>query len=203
LVISTSTAQQILLTDNLPSQTAFTAFTGGTTGVVNGSQVTWNLGTLAPGTYSFSFNVQVNNSAPNGTVLSNSASVSYLGGSSSVSANTNNVTVVALTPTATFMATATPTPTGNQGVVIFPNPVTGPAVNILPPSYAEASDVRIEIFTAAFRKVQDQTYPNVPPGVAITVELKDKWEAPLADGLYYVIVFVDGHRSVAKLLILR
>jgi hypothetical protein len=93
---------------------------------------------------------------------------------------------------------------GNQGVAIYPNPVTGPTVNVLPPAYyLRNEDVRIEIFTATFRKVQDKTYPNVPPGVAVTVDLKDKWGAPLADGLYYVVVIMEGHRSVAKLLILH
>jgi hypothetical protein len=43
----------------------------------------------------------------------------------------------------------------------------------------------------------------VPPGVAVTVELKDNWGKPFADGLYYVVVTVDGKRSIAKLLVLR
>jgi hypothetical protein len=64
-------------------------------------------------------------------------------------------------------------------------------------------DVRVEIFTGAFRRVQDRTFYNQPGGVAVTIELKDKWGAPLANGLYYVVVVIDGHRSIAKLLILR
>jgi hypothetical protein len=76
-------------------------------------------------------------------------------------------------------------------------------VNVLPPPFSGAADVRVEIFTPSFRKVQDETFPNVPAGVAVQVELKDRWGNPLADGLYYVLVIVDGHRSIGKLLILR
>ena len=115
------------------------------------------------------------------------------------------------TPTLTAMATATstvlpsstPTPSGNKGVVIYPNPVTGPTVNVLPPAYTGVSTVEVEIFTTAFRKVREETFPNVPPGLAVTVQLTDKWGTPLANGLYYVMVIVDGHRSFGKLLVLR
>lgn len=74
---------------------------------------------------------------------------------------------------------------------------------MLSPAYSGLSDVRVEIFTTAFRKVQDETFPNVPPGVAVEVELKDKWGNPLADGLYYLVLLVDGSRSIGKLMILR
>lgn len=64
-------------------------------------------------------------------------------------------------------------------------------------------DVRIEIFTTAFRKVQDQTFPHVPAGGKVALELKDKWGHPLASGLYYVVVSFQGHKMVEKLLVLR
>ena len=63
--------------------------------------------------------------------------------------------------------------------------------------------MEVEIFTTAFRKGQEETFLNVPPSVAVTVQLTDKWGTPLANGLYYLVVIVDGQRSVAKLLILR
>ncbi len=108
-----------------------------------------------------------------------------------------------VTASSTKTFTVTPTPFGNSGVVIYPNPVTGPTVNILPPAYSGTEDVRVEIFTASFRKVQDETFPNVPKGTAITVELKDRWGRSLADGLYYVVVTVEGRHSIGKLLLLR
>ena len=108
-----------------------------------------------------------------------------------------------LVPILTVTGTAKATPAGNMGVVIYPNPITGPAVNVLPQAYSGVSTLEVEIFTTAFRKVQEVVFPNVPPGVAVTVELTDKWGTPLANGLYYVVVIVDGRRSFAKLLILH
>jgi hypothetical protein len=35
------------------------------------------------------------------------------------------------------------------------------------------------------------------------VQLKDNWGKPLADGLYYLVVLVDGGRSIGKLMVLR
>ncbi len=99
--------------------------------------------------------------------------------------------------------TPTATPTSNKGVVIYPNPVTGPTVNVLPPAYPGVSNVQVEIYTIAFRLVQDEIFWNVPSGKPVTVELTDKRGTPLADGVYYVVVIVDGHRSIGKLLIVR
>lgn len=79
----------------------------------------------------------------------------------------------------------------------------GPTVNVLPPAYTGVSNVEVEIFTTAFRKVQEETFPNVPSGTEVTVQLTDRWGMPLANGLYYVVVIVDGRRSFAKLLILH
>ena len=87
--------------------------------------------------------------------------------------------------------------------MLFPNPAFGPSVNVLPPSYTDSQDVRVEIFTLSFRKVLDTAIPNTPSGTAVTVILDDRWGKPLADGLYYVVVTVNGGHSVGKLLILR
>jgi len=76
-------------------------------------------------------------------------------------------------------------------------------VNVLPPAHSGTQDVRVEIFTPAFRKVLDEVFPSVPAGVAVKVELKDQSGKPLANGLYYVIVIVNGHHFVGKLLILH
>jgi len=110
-----------------------------------------------------------------------------------------------VTPTYTLppTLTRTPTPPANTTVIIYPNPVTGPTINVLPPAYEGTQAVRVEIFTLAFRRVVDETFPAVPNGTAVAVELKDRWGRPLAEGVYYVVVTVDGRRSTGKLLILR
>jgi O-glycosyl hydrolase len=109
------------------------------------------------------------------------------------------------TPTAIFSPTPTttqaPTPTGHVG--IYPNPAPGPTVNILPPSYTGISNVRVEIYTLAFRKVQDHTYDSVPSGTALTVPLTGRSGNYLANGVYYVVVTVNGQRTIGKLLVLR
>ncbi len=111
------------------------------------------------------------------------------------------------TPTTTFTPTKTftPTPTvGREGrPILYPNPATGPTVALYPPYFSGAKDMKIQVFTSAFRKVREDDHPNPMPGVAVTLELKDRMGVPLADGLYYVLCDLDGRRTLAKLLILR
>jgi hypothetical protein len=61
----------------------------------------------------------------------------------------------------------------------------------------------VQIFTVAFRMVQQQVFEQVPAGTDVQIELKDKTGKPLASGLYYVAVTIDGQRSIGKLMILR
>ncbi|HEV2352886.1 MAG TPA: hypothetical protein VGR89_01475 [Puia sp.] len=108
------------------------------------------------------------------------------------------------TSTAPFTHTATPVPTIAGGTLgIYPNPATGPTVNLLPPPMGGSSNVRVEFFTLSFRKVKDQTFPNVPPGSPVTVDLTGWGGHPLANGVYYVVVTTDTRRVTGKLLVLR
>jgi hypothetical protein len=91
-----------------------------------------------------------------------------------------------------------------MGIVgIYPNPVTGPTVNILPPAYPGTSGIRVEMFTTAFRKVMDTTYPPVPSNTVVVVPLIGKGGKPLANGLYYVVVTTGNGKATGKLLVLR
>ena len=108
------------------------------------------------------------------------------------------------TPTMSPTPTTTPVPTPLIGKVgIYPNPVTGPTVQVLPPLYNGISKVRVEVFTLAFRKVQDTTYPSLPSGTAVTLNLTGKDGNPLANGIYYVVVTTDYGRAIGKMLVLR
>jgi hypothetical protein len=114
------------------------------------------------------------------------------------------------TATATWTATESPTSTVTQAptalpghVGIYPNPAPGPTVNILPPAYTGTANVRVEVFTLAFRKVQDNNYPDWPSGTAISLNLTGRKGNELANGVYYVVVTVNGQRSIGKLLVLR
>ena len=63
--------------------------------------------------------------------------------------------------------------------------------------------MRIQIFTVAFREVQNETIPNLPAGTSkVPVPLVDREGKPLANGLYYVLITANGKRWVLKLLIL-
>jgi hypothetical protein len=155
------------------------------------------------------FNGNFSGTAPNGTYQ---LSLTGMAGTNGQPVNftgvpytgaTVTIARATLTPTPSSTMTSTATPNRNATPIIYPNPVTGPTVNILLPAYTGTEDVRVEIFTAAVRKVQETTFYNQPSGVPVTLKLTDRFGAPLANGLYYVVVIIDGHRSIAKLLILN
>lgn len=88
-------------------------------------------------------------------------------------------------------------------MVIYPNPSNGTEPLLVSVPLAVPSDVKVQIFTTAFRKVQEQDYPSQPVGVPVSIALSDREGVPLASGLYYVVVTMPQGRSIGKLLILR
>ncbi len=60
----------------------------------------------------------------------------------------------------------------------------------------------MQIFTIAFRKVQEKIYIPMAWGL-IPIQLVDIWNKPLASGLYYVVIHTTQGRSVVKLLVLK
>ena len=120
-------------------------------------------------------------------------------------------TTPSLTPTATGTFTAfatasyTPTPSATffPTPVLYPNPVYGgDQVHIQPPLRAP-TDVRVEIFTTAFRKTQDEVFPQTAVGAVLSIHLTDKRNNPLANGLYYLVVSTSQEKWRMKLLILH
>lgn len=113
------------------------------------------------------------------------------------------------TPSATQTGTFTRTPTatvpggGNTPPVIYPNPCDGTKPAQIHTGLTAPSDVKVVIFTAAFRKVQERFFPQVPAGASISLEVSDRWGTPLASGLYYVVVQSSQGRNICKLLVLR
>jgi hypothetical protein len=65
------------------------------------------------------------------------------------------------------------------------------------------SDVRVSIYTTAFRKVREESFPQVGVGQAVAIELKDRSGKALANGLYYLVFVTDQGRWKVKLLIER
>jgi hypothetical protein len=89
-------------------------------------------------------------------------------------------------------------------LVLYPNPVKGTdQVTVLPPTFSGVSDVRIQVFTLAFRKVLDNTNRGMVSGQGIPIPLVDSYNDPLANGLYYVVVTTNEGRKIGKLIVLR
>lgn len=121
-------------------------------------------------------------------------------------ATKTNTPTQTFTPTKTYTLTSTvtqaPTPlVGHVG--LYPNPASGETVTVLSPFYPGVSNVRIEIFTLGFRKVIDMTVDSVPTGTGITVRLLGRFSAPLANGLYYVVVTTKSGKAIGKLLVIK
>jgi hypothetical protein len=115
-----------------------------------------------------------------------------------------NTPVPTDTPTPTSTPTITPTPNaGSGGPSVYPNPVGSGTTVRVHLNLTAKTDVRVEIFTTAFRKVQDQVYPQQPPGVDVAIGIVDKQGTVLANGLYYIVVNTGQKRSVQKMLILK
>jgi hypothetical protein len=88
--------------------------------------------------------------------------------------------------------------------ILYPNPSNGTQPVHLSLPLSKNADVTIQIFTVAFRKVEEHTFISQPAGLPLSLILNDTWGNPLASGLYYVTVNVNGtNRSILKLLLLR
>jgi hypothetical protein len=107
------------------------------------------------------------------------------------------------TPVNTLTPTHTPAPQAT--VIVYPNPVTGPGpVTVQVSLGSPALKVTIEVFTLAFRKVNEITLSNVPAGITdIALFLTDRGGKPLANGLYYLLVQTPQGRSITKIMVLR
>jgi hypothetical protein len=162
-------------------------------------------GTATPGTYSFSLTAAAGN---NGQAASfsglpvNGATITIVAATATPTITPTSTSTLTPTKTSTPTATKTRTPFEDDKPVIYPNPSDGSPVQVLPPPYAGMSEVTVEIFTTAFRKVKTEVHSSQTYG-ALTVTLVDDWQHPLASGLYYVVVQSPSGRSVGKILILR
>ena len=69
---------------------------------------------------------------------------------------------------------------------------------------AQTGDVRIRIYSIGFRKIQDIDLGPLSEGTHdLPLALQDKMGAPLANGLYYLVIDAGGDRKTLKWLIFR
>jgi len=218
ITVTGGSAGAAAVTDILPSDLTFGQFIpGDPAGSQSGQTVVWDLSSLTPGNYTLGFSAGVGNTVPGGTVFASDGTV-YFSQSNSELFNSASVTVVALTatptdtPTATFTPTSTTTPiptSTNTPIVvstpvIYPNPATGAGpVSIRLPNYPGIAKVTVKVFTTAFRMVNEIPYSNQEGGTDIPLPLNNRWGTPLANGLYYVVVYTPEGRAIEKLLIIR
>lgn len=85
--------------------------------------------------------------------------------------------------------------------VVYPNPVTSSTASIQLPM-ANASNVKVQMFTVAMREVQTTVVPQVV-GNTLMVQLTDRTGVSLANGLYYFIIQANGQKWMNKVLVLR
>lgn len=142
-----------------------------------------NFGYAAGGTYQFSIT--------GATGSANGQAVQF-----------NGLPVAGATVTV-IQPTFTSTPSANEKPVIYPNPVTGPGPVQLHISLVKNSDVKVEIYTLAFRKVNTLDFDNVLPGQNVSIPLTDKSGMSLANGLYYFVVEAAGKKWIVKVLVIR
>ena len=119
------------------------------------------------------------------------------------------------TPTATVTSTPTPSPTWTPSSTVTATPTEGchdprfypnpgqDAIHLHFPPCDQGRGMRVKIFTLVSRKVLDKDIPQVPVGVDMTLELKDNWGVPLANGLYYLVIDGPRGRTIGKLLVLH
>jgi hypothetical protein len=83
------------------------------------------------------------------------------------------------------------------------NPVTDGNPAQIRLNNTATTDVRVRVYSGAYRLLRDLTVRDVPPGGTLGLSLKDDWSGDLPNGLYIVKVETDRGGDFLKLLILR
>ncbi len=103
------------------------------------------------------------------------------------------------TPKGFHPPTATPTPAPIGIGWPYPNPDWGEGPVNIPIQAAAGCSVECKVYTTAFRKIRDFTRPMTADAYHLTWDLDDNWQAPVANGLYYMEVEVTGPVQMSKL----
>jgi hypothetical protein len=76
-------------------------------------------------------------------------------------------------------------------------------VRVLPQAYTGTQNVTVQIFTAMFKPVATKSFPNVPAGETVSMDLVDDWGQPLGNDVYYITVTVGTSKKTTTLVIAR
>jgi hypothetical protein len=172
--------------------------------------------TVPPGIGAVTVLVTLDGVTSNGVIYTYLEPTSTVTSTNTLTATTTNTPTFTLTPTPTLTPTITNTPTftvtttstlslASLGqLVLYPNPSDGTVPVKINVPLTTTENVKIKIYTTAFRKVQDLDFTAVGPGdVQLTIPLTDKWGTRLANGLYYVEALTDKGLLRTKWLLLR
>jgi hypothetical protein len=191
----------------------------------SGSMATFNITDPLPGSSSVTYTMMVNFGAGasgtyqfsiSGATGGYGSAIGYLYQFSGIPVPGATVAIASATPTSTWTPTASATASSDKPV-IYPNPSDGTQPVTVQVALAQATDtVQLQVFTLAFRSVQDVTVTSLSPNVTastltgvsaktwkIQIPALDKWGSPLASGLYYVVITANGKKTIGKMLILR
>ena len=179
------------VTDVLPAALSLVGFgstpPGGVT-AYNASTKTlsWSFASLAPATYTITFQAQVAGNAQGGSAIVNQAQLTYTGLGAPKTASVN-------------VAVAQGAP------VLYPNPVKGGGPAELQVVLNQPQDyLTVKVFTTSFRKVYEDNVKTVPAGVFQYGLDTTRFEGgAAANGLYYVVATTPSNRWILKLLILK
>ncbi len=87
--------------------------------------------------------------------------------------------------------------------VLFPNPLKEASPSWIYLSGKSSGSIQVQIYTTAFRKVNEVSLSIGESGNYGPLEPKDWWNKPLANGLYYLLITGEGKHSLRKWLIIK
>jgi hypothetical protein len=89
--------------------------------------------------------------------------------------------------------------------VIYPNPVAGTTpVNLQMTLMKPVKRFTMMLYTTAYRKVNSWFAENLSAETYNTpLEIQDISGTPLANGVYFLVLNLDGERQVLKMMVLR
>jgi hypothetical protein len=87
----------------------------------------------------------------------------------------------------------------------YPNPVSGAGISSIDVILPAASTIGWSVFTTAFRMIKSGTLSASAGKTIIQWDLKDKNESPVADGIYYIRIYLKDSSTtkIFKVLVLR
>jgi hypothetical protein len=71
------------------------------------------------------------------------------------------------------------------------------------PPFQGISDVKVQLYSVAYRNVLEQIFHNVASGQDVSIDLISSANHPFSGGLYYVVVTTNNGRTIGKLIVLR